>query len=223
MATITSTSSGGKWSSTTSWQGGSVPNLSVDDVIILPTAAITMDTNLTLASGRTITIQDNGNSQGTLQANDPYSLTINGTLDLRGRISTNGNVTVGSTGVLLVKNPSSTSLTSVVTIQNTKTLTNNGCIVVELYGEIQVIESTVLIASGSTFAIYGTVQMGSYSMFTINTATVDFYGRLLLGAQVSMVSLNNGKMLMYPTATIAGPNGATLVKVVDTSLRPVRK
>jgi hypothetical protein len=71
-ATITSTASGGNWSSTSSWVGAKVPT-SVDDVIIAAGATVTVNVTTTI---------HNLQVKGTLRMNDAITLSVLGSMEV---------------------------------------------------------------------------------------------------------------------------------------------
>ena len=59
MATITSDQTG-PWTTTTTWVGGDVPNMTTDNVVIAAGHSVTLASAITVPSGRTITIEATG-------------------------------------------------------------------------------------------------------------------------------------------------------------------
>jgi hypothetical protein len=116
MATISAATGGGNWSNTATWNGGVVPNLAVDDVVISgpPPRTVTIQATdiLTMTTGRTITV-------GTTS-----TLLIQGSLDVVSgatfNSSTSTAVTIASGGVLTVEAGSTWAPSSInpLTVQN---------------------------------------------------------------------------------------------------------
>jgi hypothetical protein len=95
LASISSTASGGLWSSPSTWVGGTVPGAS-DNVTIAPGSAVVIDTNAAAAS---LTIGD-GSLTPAIVTFDPLtarSLTVNGDLNIQNAVAM---LTTPSTGTI---------------------------------------------------------------------------------------------------------------------------
>src|SRR6185312_5503061 len=94
-ATITSTSTGGNWSSTSTWSGGVVPG-SGDNAVIATSSghSVTVNTTETVIN---------------VTVNNSATLTISSTINVTGLLTNNGSV--GGSGSLVLKLSSGTVLT----------------------------------------------------------------------------------------------------------------
>ena len=102
MALIWSAQSG-DWDESSTWVGGTVPDLSVDDVIIAGGHGVTMDwTNRTLTSGREITVEQYATLEVyyELTVENGASLYVDGGLYVSAYINMQGYMVIGGDGWL---------------------------------------------------------------------------------------------------------------------------
>lgn len=93
----------GYWDDPTTWVGGSVPDLSTDDVVIADYHTVTLDgSSLTLGSGREVTISQYGVLElwSGLMVESGANVYVDGGLYVSAYIDMQGYISVGSTGWL---------------------------------------------------------------------------------------------------------------------------
>lgn len=182
-ATITSTATGGNWSSTGTWIGGVVPS-AADDAVVAIGATVTVD--LASATCLSLTVND-GKGKGTA------------TLDFissgAGTLSVLGNVIVGNStnksGSLLLTNTGILKIGGSVTVQPNSTLTTSAG-TVDYYGNSA---QTIFPNTYNNLSLSGTGTKD----FPAGTTTVN-----------GILSVENGSAANTFTGTLAYGASATL-------------
>ncbi|MCX6141941.1 MAG: hypothetical protein NTZ35_01850, partial [Ignavibacteriales bacterium] len=146
--TITSTTTGGKWSATTTWVGGAVPGAS-DDVVIANGATVTIDANITVAS---ITVGQG--TSGTLTFDNVAKHVVTVT----------GNITVAAGGTFIAQTPISTTGDLAVTSTSITNVASTAGVAVGMN-----IGTATGIATGTTVAAF-TANTITLSIASTNTA-----------------------------------------------------
>ncbi|MGQ7946090.1 beta strand repeat-containing protein [Flavobacterium sp. WC2509] len=152
-ATITSTGSGGLWSSPSTWIGGVVPT-AADDVIVASGSSVILDVNISIGSGITYTF--NGN------------VTDNGTHTLTNSVAT---------GTLIISNNSTTTIGGVVSIDQMTITVNSGsklitgAMSISGSGSSTVTINGALIINGDFTVKKGTINVSGYVFVNGNYAT----------------------------------------------------
>ncbi|MDR3653863.1 MAG: hypothetical protein P4L34_12950 [Paludibacter sp.] len=209
-ATITSTSTGGDWNSTSTWVGNIIP-LSTDGVIIATTGSGSVTTSTGTITCASVTI----NSGSILTMNRPF--VVNGATLINGRINFgstnstscqmtfNGSTTLNSGAIW-----NETNSLAIPTFTFSNNFTNNGTTFTALTGSHTFTGSSMVINCSSITSIANVTINGTYTnsgLFTVSTSltgtgtlTNDVTGTLTLLGTTSITNLNaaaSGNTVIY--------------------------
>lgn len=160
LAAISSTGTGGLWSSPATWAGGVVPGAG-DDVTIIGGSAVVIDGDITVAS---VTVGDSALNPAVLLF-DPFTARL---------FTVNGNLTVSSGGNIFTTPSSSTITGHTVTIGGN--VTNNGIIDLSTNGNLSGAGLVFTGAANSTFSGSGSTDIRTITVDkgTAITSTLEF-------------------------------------------------
>ena len=166
LASISSTASGGLWSSPSTWEGGVVPGAS-DNVLIVAGSAVVIDTAVAAAN---LTIGDGSLTPAvlTFDPNTARSLTVNGDLNIQNAVA-------------MLATPGTGTITNhVITVGGN--LTNNGVLDLSTNNNQAGAELVFINATSNAFSGNGpttdvraiTVNKGNWGTFVIDVSVANF-------------------------------------------------
>jgi len=148
MALISSAQSG-SWNQPTTWVGGSIPNLSLDDVVVADHHTVTADGgSRTLAGGRQITVSPQG------------------MLEIRSSLTVQPGAALHALGTLAVRDASALSILGQMILDGTLHVQGASTVYIEPGGTLA-IDGYASVEFYSTFLVGGTMRVGSLGALEI--------------------------------------------------------